>query len=58
MKRNTRNRKRRLTAAQKRLASAAGLDPTQFFYAGDNERYFFLIGRTDDKRVSVPKPEK
>ena len=56
MKQNTKNRKRRLTAAEKKLANMAGLkNPKAYLFAGESDRYLFLVSKLDGSRIPVPK---
>ena len=58
MKQFTR-RNRRLTAAQKKLVSAAGLDPRNYLFEGENEWYLYLVDKTTgEPAAAIRKPEK
>ena len=55
MKQNTKNRKRRLTAMEKKLTHMAGMEPRVYLYAGEDDSHLFLTSKLDGSRVSVPK---
>ena len=55
MKQNTKNRKRRLTAAEKKTVAAAGKKPKEYLYAGEDEVHLFLTSKLDGSRADVPK---
>ena len=58
MKQFTR-RNRRLTAAQKKLVSAAGLDPRNYLFEEENEWYLYLVDKTTGNPAeAIRKPEK
>ena len=51
-------RPRRLTAAQKKILSAAGLDATRYLYVGENELYLFLVNKYTGDHDTAPKGRK
>lgn len=59
MKQFTRNRIRRLTAAQKKLVKAAGIDPSEYLLEGENEWYLYLVDKTTgNPSAAIRKPNK
>ena len=58
MKQNTKNRKRRLTAAEKKTVAAAGFVPEKFLYSGEEERYLILVEKaTGETFYAAKDPE-
>ena len=45
MKQNTKNRKRRLTAAEKKIVAAAGMEPKWYLYDWEDEDTIHLYPR-------------